>query len=144
MRFHFNWFLVLALVACPAVWGQQEGEAKQDQAAQAAETQDDEKELTVAEKFREIQVAQRKMMRDLGNEFRDAQGDQAAQAEIMQQRLEKLSADPALLSTIDVYTAHPLRDPHSMPEARGFKSLCVNFGQSAFHMQCSLYFAPDY
>ena len=86
MRFHFNWFLVLALVACPAVWGQQEGEAKQDQAAQAAETQDDEKELTVAEKFREIQGAQRKMMVDLGNEFRAARGDQAAQAEIMQQR----------------------------------------------------------
>ena len=30
--------------------------------------------------------------------------------EIMQQRLEKLSADPALLSAIDVYTVHPLRD----------------------------------
>ena len=49
MRFDFNWFMILALVACPAVWGLQEGEAKQDQAAQAVETQDDEKELTVAE-----------------------------------------------------------------------------------------------
>jgi len=94
MRFHFNWFLVLALVACPAVWGQQEGEAKQDQAAQAAETQDDEKELTVAEKFREIQGAQRKMMMDLGGEFRAAQGDQAAQAEVMQQR-RKIEAELA-------------------------------------------------
>jgi hypothetical protein len=88
MRFHFNWFLVLALAACPAAWAQQEGETKPDKAAQAAETQDDEKELTVAEKFRAIQGAQRKMMMDLGNEFRDAKGDQAAQAEIMQQRVK--------------------------------------------------------
>lgn len=85
MRFDFNWFMILALVACPAVWGLQEGEAKQDQAAQAVETQDDEKELTVAEKFRELQMAQRKMMMDLGREFRAAE-DQAAKDEVMAQR----------------------------------------------------------
>lgn len=82
MRFHFNWFLILALVACPTAWGQAEGGAKQDQ---AAETQDDDQELTVAEKFREIQMAQRKMMMDLGREFRAAQ-DPAAQNEVMQKR----------------------------------------------------------
>ncbi len=87
MRFHFNWFLVLALAACPAAWAQQEGETKPDKAAQAAETQDDEKELTVAEKFREIQMAQRKMMMDLGREFRAAETP-AAKNEVMQQRVK--------------------------------------------------------
>ena len=87
MRFHFNWFLVLALAACPAAWAQQEGETKPDKAAQAAETQDDEKELTVAEKFRAIQGAQRKMMMDLGREFRAAETP-AAKNEVMQQRVK--------------------------------------------------------
>ena len=84
MRFHFNWFLILALVACPTAWGQAEGGAKQDQ---AAETQDDEKELTVAEKFREIQLAQRKMMADLGREYRAA-ADPADKAKVMGMRRE--------------------------------------------------------
>jgi len=70
MRFHFNWFLILALVACPTAWGQAEGGAKQDQ---AAETQDDEKELTVAEKFRELQMAQRRMMMERSQQLRQAE-----------------------------------------------------------------------
>ena len=82
MRFHFNWFLVLVLTACPAAWAQQEGKA-----AGSAETQDEEKELTVAEKFRAIQGAQRKMMMDLGREFRAAETP-AAKNEVMQQRVK--------------------------------------------------------
>ena len=85
MRFHLNWFLILALAACPAAWGQEKGEAQPGQAAAAAETQDDEKELTTQEKLKALQGDQRKMMMELGREFRAAT-DPAQKAEVMQQR----------------------------------------------------------